>query len=93
MAYNKSDSAQSKTPAQSDARKALGYLNISIATANGTKRLNGGRGIVMNAGNALEEAIHKFCMENPDRVQDLADRLIITYGEAADPDAVIDLGL
>lgn len=95
MAYNKSGSASNNnSQSQNTERKALGYLNISILTADGTqKRLNGGRGLVMNAGNALEEALHKFCVENPDRVQELTGRLVLTYGEATDPDAPVDLGL
>jgi len=72
--------------------KVGGYLNINIHTAQGVKRL-GGSGIQLREGHPLESAILDFCRKNPERIQELAGRIELSFGEATPEGTVFDLGL
>lgn len=86
---------QSKSAPASDSaakNKVGGYLNINIHTAQGVKRL-GGSGIQLREGHPLESAILDFCRKNPERIQELAGRIELSFGEATPEGTVFDLGL
>lgn len=95
MSFKRTSSA---TPAQSNSadntnrNKAAGYLNISVVTRDGTKRL-GNSGIPLREGHPLEAAILALCRENPERAQELAGRLQISFAPVLEEGTVYDLGI
>lgn len=94
MAFNRQSStaSNSSAAASENKNKAAGYINISVVTKDGTKRL-GNSGIPLREGHPLEGAILAFCKENPDRVQELAGRLQITFVETLPEGKTFDLGM
>ncbi len=82
-----------KSDASAAKNKAAGYLNISVVTKDGSTKRLGNSGIPLREGHPLEGAILEFCKNNPDRVQELAGRLQITFVETLPEGTVYDLGI
>lgn len=92
MAFTRQSSANNASEDKAAKNKVGGYLNISIHTAQGVKRL-GNSGIQLRESHPLEAAILDFCRKNPERIQDLAGRIELSFGEATPEGTVFDLGL
>lgn len=72
----------------------LGYLNIGVMGRDGeVKRLNGGKGLILRKEHPVESVIADFCEKNPDKINELVNRLVITYGKANDGSETFDLGI
>lgn len=92
MAFERTSKSAPASSESAAKNKVGGYLNINIHTAQGVKRL-GGSGIQLREGHPLEAAILEFCRKNPERIQDLAGRIELSFGEATPEGTVFDLGL
>lgn len=92
MALNLNNNTAAPTNAQNEAWKADGYINFNFQLEDGSSFKIDALALKASRSKAMEKLV-AFLDQNPDKVDQVINRCVVTYRSAKKNEADVDLGL